>query len=58
MNAVHLNGQHGQVPFQQPTREGIQDAAKRYQHLRSQGATEQTNAEMAHLSQMLHSYKV
>lgn len=58
MNAVHVNGQQGQAPFPLPSRETIQDAAKRYQLLRSQGATEHTSAEMAHLSQMLHTYKV
>lgn len=55
-----MNGTAGQMPGPQgfPTREVVQEHIKRYHMLRSQGATEQTNAEMSHLAQVLSNYKV
>lgn len=41
-----------------PTKETVQEHLKRFQLLKSQGATEQTNPEVAHLAQLLNGYKV
>lgn len=56
MNAVQANGQ--QLPGTYPSREVLQGYLQRWQHLRSQGATEQTSPEMKHLSQLLSKFKV